>query len=300
VQQQYQVDSITKLFGQEHLYNTLSTWVQDPKQIPQSLLLVGPYGCGKTSIARMLAKLLVSNDRDLDEVNAASSRGIDDVRGWAESTRFSPFGSARVMIIDELHQMTTQAQSALLKVIETPPANIYFFLCTTDPMRLLPTIRSRCVPLEVKILTREAASDLVTFYTKGRLEEDVIDLLYAKSGGHARDLIHLSQIALTSGVTSAVEANNTLGLGRNDIEKSLLSLCQGYNPQVVQSLLASDENVLGLTLDTFIDASMSSPSPVKNIKDNFAEFLQIRVFKKEYKLTPREQLLHFVARVSSL
>ena len=115
----FRPDDLGKIFGQDHLLELLVSWLEDVSKIPRSILFSGGYGTGKTSIARIFANHLVSNKIDIKEINAADARGIDDVRGWAESAKFSPLGEkAKVYIIDELHMMTGSAQSALLKVIE--------------------------------------------------------------------------------------------------------------------------------------------------------------------------------------
>ena len=110
----FRPDDIGKVFGQDHIQDILLTWLEDISKMPPSILFSGPFGVGKTTIARILANHIVKAKKDLKEINAADNRGIDDVRLWVESTRFSPLGSGgKVYIIDELHQMTGAAQAAL-------------------------------------------------------------------------------------------------------------------------------------------------------------------------------------------
>ena len=98
--------------------------------------------------------------------------------------------------------MTNAAQSALLKVIEEPPKTIYFFLCTTEPSKLLPAIRSRCTPLEVKLLTLNHTISMLTWLTSNypnKLPVEILEAIHVMSGGHARDAIKQCEVALTTG-----------------------------------------------------------------------------------------------------
>lgn len=152
---------------------TLSKMVESGK-IPQALLFAGPRGTGKTSAARILAKVLnceenlekikepcnrcgqctsITNGSNIDviEIDAASHRGIDDVRALIESAKLAPARARnRVYIIDEAHMLTLEASNALLKTLEEPPSNAYFILATTEPEKLIPTIRSRTTIVNFK------------------------------------------------------------------------------------------------------------------------------------------------------
>src|SRR3972149_5898243 len=145
-------------------------------QIPHAFLFSGPKGTGKTSAARILAKILNCEKKgkepcnkcdqclsitkgsniDVIELDAASHRGIDDVRALRDAVKLSPARARRkVYIIDEAHMLTTEASNALLKTLEEPPSHVNFILATTNPEKLIETIRSRATSVSF----RKAASD---------------------------------------------------------------------------------------------------------------------------------------------
>lgn len=199
---------VEELFGQQHLHDLLRKWLDQPDTIPQSLLIHGPYGTGKTSIARILADRLVSNPTDINEMNAAASRGIDDVRAIAEDTAFHALGKAKVYIIDELHQMTPAAQQALLKVIEEPKPDTYFILCTTDYEKLVPMIRSRCSKIQVNPLGEQDAMALIDHVGGKDLAPNIKYDIFLASDGHARDIVKMVGMAQVQPRTVSAIATN--------------------------------------------------------------------------------------------
>jgi DNA polymerase-3 subunit gamma/tau len=159
----YRPKSFADVVGQEHIVTTLEHAV-DREQLVHAYLFFGPRGTGKTSVARILAKILLIQGIDDEvvqkqiiqavdtgtlvdfiEIDAASNRGIDDVRDLKEKVQFAPsIASAKVYIIDEVHMMTKEAFNALLKTLEEPPKHTYFILATTELHKVPDTIQSRC------------------------------------------------------------------------------------------------------------------------------------------------------------
>ena len=296
----FKPDDIGMVFGQDHLLDVLHTWTENHFQIPQSLLFYGPYGTGKTTIARILADKLTSTKKDLIEVNAADARGIDEVRSWTESSRFMPFGTgSKVYIIDELHQMTQAAQSAMLKVIEEPPKGIYYFLCTTEPSRLLPTIRSRCNALELKLLTKEDTANLLRFIYKKTLSEDVMDRIHKKSGGHARDAVKMADLAVLSGVVSVEDLDCQVGMGLSELATLLDQiLWHGLSYGEAAKLAeVQDDVILAESIDSAVDSAVYLGNPI--VLKSYHDLLTMRCHRKDYKINSKQQALHFLSKVYS-
>ncbi len=129
-----------------------------PEDRSHAILFKGHTGCGKTTLARIQAALYgaVEGSPDFVDMNAAKSRGIDDIRNIQSSATMAPMGgTARIWIIDECQMLTKEAQSALLKTVEEPVVTTYFFLCTTDPQKLLPTLRGRCLEVDLEPVSTE-------------------------------------------------------------------------------------------------------------------------------------------------
>jgi len=167
--------------------------------VPHALLLAGPSGTGKTTLARIMKAKMGCDDADFADLNAASARGIDTVREIEACCRMRPMaGACRIWLIDECHKLTSDAQTALLKVLEDPPGHAYFFLATTDPGKLLKTILTRCTEVKVRpldadgireTLARVAAAEGVT------VPESVIDAIAQAADGSARKAVNLLQQA---------------------------------------------------------------------------------------------------------
>jgi replication-associated recombination protein RarA len=146
----YRPKALADIVGNADLKATLPAMLMQ-EHPPHAFLLTGPSGCGKTTVARIAAAelgVVPDNNRDWDywEINAADFRGIDAVR---EIRRAMQYGHRRVFVLDECHMLTNEAQHALLKLLEEP-GNAFFFLATTDPDKLIPMLRGRCIELAVK------------------------------------------------------------------------------------------------------------------------------------------------------
>jgi DNA polymerase-3 subunit gamma/tau len=221
----YRPQDFEQVVGQEAVVRTLENAVSSG-QVRQAYLFAGPRGTGKTSMARILAKALncaqgptprpdntchacvsISNGTSLDviEMDAASQRGIDDIREIRERVVLQPVeGRHKVYILDEAHQLTDAAWNALLKLIEEPPPHLVFVFCTTELQKVLPTVRSRCqtfvfqrprLPELVRVLrwvadgesldVPDAALALIARSARGsyRDAESTLDQLAAATGG---------------------------------------------------------------------------------------------------------------------
>ena len=154
-----------ELVGQKHIIQTLKNAILQ-KRIAHAYLFCGPRGIGKISVARIFAKALNCADgptaspcgkcgnctkirdghsADVIEIDAASNRGIDEIRDLREKVRYAPIeGKYKVYIIDEVHMLTSEAFNALLKTLEEPPSHVIFILATTEPAKVPVTIESRC------------------------------------------------------------------------------------------------------------------------------------------------------------
>lgn len=192
-------DKLTKILGS--------------KEMPQSWLFAGPKGSGKTSAARILAKALNcldpqgiepcdkcknckeiarGNSLDIIEIDGASNRGVDDIRSLKESAYLSPVTlKKKVVIIDEVHMLTKEAFNALLKVLEEPPKNLIFILCTTDDNKIPETVLSRlCQVRFVKggVESLRKSLDKIIKGEKIEIEEEAINFILEKSDGSFRNL----------------------------------------------------------------------------------------------------------------
>ena len=192
--------SFKQIVGQKYITEMVKIWLREHR-VPHDILFTGPSGCGKTTWARLLRKKIGCGKPDCHEVNAADAKGIDMVRDIRNRMGLMPTsGSCRVWIIDECHKLTSDAQSALLKILEDTPEHVYFFLCTTDPTKLISTIRTRCTEIRVKTLQRDelkrVMNNACTQETLGDIPKLVMDKIAEQSDGSARKaLVFLHQVA---------------------------------------------------------------------------------------------------------
>jgi len=226
------------MIGQEHVVKTLVNALS-AGNISHSYLFSGPRGSGKTTLARLLAKALNCQSRkdgksepcnncsscneinenraiDLIEIDAASNRGIDEIRELRDGIRFRPSKAKhKVFIIDESHQLSKDAANALLKTLEEPPSHAVFILATTEIHKMIPTIVSRCQRFDFRKLTIPeivGRLELIAGQEKAKIEKPALELIALNSGGALRDAEGLLDQILTFGAKTAEEIKDLLGM----------------------------------------------------------------------------------------
>ena len=251
----YRPKSFETLVGQDHVVRALTNALEQ-QRLHHAYLFTGTRGVGKTTLARILAKSLncesgitskpcgvcdacvgIDNDRFIDyiEINAASTRGIDDVRTLLEQATYAPTqGRFKVFMLDEVHQLTKEAFNALLKTLEEPPAHIKFILGTTDPQKVPVTVLSRCLQFNL----RQMASTTIAEYLQNVLKQEnisfepaAIHLISRAAAGSMRDALSLTDQAIAYGNQSVNEA---------EVRSMLGAIDQTYLFEIIHALLAQD------------------------------------------------------------
>ncbi len=196
----YRPASFKDVRGQEHIVSVLEAAIVQGK-IAHAYLFAGGRGTGKTSMARILAKALGTHEQDLYEMDAASNRGIDEVRELREGVSTLPFESKyKFYIIDEAHALTKDAWGAFLKTLEEPPAHVVFVLATTELEKIPETIRSRCQVFQFKKPTHEILKKMVLEVAKKEgytVAPAGAELVALMGDGSFRDTLGTLQKALT-------------------------------------------------------------------------------------------------------
>lgn len=193
----YRPKTLDEVVGNRQVVEVLRKQLSDESSQPlsHSILLHGPTGCGKTTLARIISRELGVQDDDMKEIDSADFRGIDTIREIRKQCQYKPLNSPyRVWILDEVHQLTKDAQSALLKTLEDTPKHVYFILCTTDPQKLLPTIRGRCSQFQVQPLTDKEMKRLLFRVVKAEgesLSKEVYEQIIQDSMGHPRNALQI-------------------------------------------------------------------------------------------------------------
>lgn len=186
----YRPQGFDAVIGQESVVKALKGAIK-AEAVAHAYLFAGSRGIGKTSIARIFASEIGTTPNDIYEIDAASNRGIDDIRALRDAVATLPFESKfKVYIIDEVHMLTKEAFSALLKTLEEPPKHVVFILATTEVNKLPETIVSRCQVFEFKRPTLEILKDMVIAVAKKEgytIEPVAAELVALVGDGSFRD-----------------------------------------------------------------------------------------------------------------
>lgn len=237
----YRSKSLDEVVGQEHVTTTLTQALKQ-HAISHAYLFTGPRGVGKTSVARILAHEIngipYTDDSmhiDIIEIDAASNRGIDEIRELRDRVYIAPTSAKyKVYIIDEVHMLTIQAFNALLKTLEEPPEHVVFILATTDANKLPDTILSRTQRFHFKPADTNDLIGLIKDISKKEkisIEPDAITLLAKHSDGSYRDCLSLLDQARSYGPKITAETvENLLGIPSEAAIDSIAQLLYGDDP----------------------------------------------------------------------
>lgn len=248
----YRPQNFTEVRDQDQIVKVLEGAIKKG-EIPHALLFSGTRGTGKTTLARIFAKAIGTSGVDLYEIDAASNRGIDDIRELKEAVHTLPYESKyKVYIVDEVHMLTKDAFNALLKTLEEPPAHVIFILATTEEEKILDTILSRCQVFRFRSPSRAVLAETVTDVAAKEgftLSPDAADLIAVAADGSFRDALGVTQkVILASGdaIGSADEVATIIGAPRGEI---LISLLRSLQEGSTEKALAAMAEAVSLHVD---------------------------------------------------
>lgn len=295
----FRPQTFSEVRGQDHISTTLKNAIVT-ERLAHAYLFCGPRGTGKTSSAKILAKAVncldlqdgepcnqcasckaINEENFLDvlEIDAASNRGIDEIRDLRDKVRFAPSqGKRKVYIIDEVHMLTNEAFNALLKTLEEPPAHVLFILATTEPQKIPLTILSRCQRFDFrKINTAEIGSHLADIVREEgvSISEDALNAIARKAAGGMRDAISvLDQCIAFAGERIELE----------HVEMVLGTVSEEATASLVDTVIQQDYSQMFLSLNDFIQQG-------KDIKQILRDCIQYCRQLLLLKVAPKEQLV---------
>lgn len=199
----YRPQTFKDVVGQNAITNTLLNAIEN-NHLAQALLFTGPRGVGKTSCARILAKMINSDGTEtgeedyafnIFELDAASNNSVDDIRSLTDQVRIPPqVGKYKVYIIDEVHMLSQAAFNAFLKTLEEPPKHCIFILATTEKHKIIPTILSRCQIFDFKRITVKDAKEYLKYIANEQgitADDDALHIIAQKADGAMRDALSI-------------------------------------------------------------------------------------------------------------
>jgi DNA polymerase-3 subunit gamma/tau len=302
---QYRPKTFEDVAGQSPIVETLNQAVKQDK-LAHAYLFAGIRGTGKTSIARILAKELLTrgvddpvlrenivkaidegNLVDLTEIDAASNRGIDDIRSLLEKIQFTPVvAKAKVYIIDEVHMLTREAFNALLKTLEEPPSYAYFILATTELHKIPATIQSRCQRFLFRQIKEEDIIGRLQFIADTEhisIEHAALKAIAHHSGGSMRDAISLlDQMRSLSTEISIKDVKERIGESGHE-----------YVAQILTALDTADRTIIVEAVRSMEEAAV----PLENVSRLLLEEVRNQLHTAVHEKKNTSRLLHILDRL---
>ncbi|MCK9281522.1 MAG: AAA family ATPase [Melioribacteraceae bacterium] len=283
---EFRPKTFNEIIGNRDTVESLQSLLQQ-KDPPHTFLFSGLTGCGKTTLARIVANELGCSEYDRIELNSSNNRGIDTARDIISQMSFKPLqGKCKVYILDEVHATTKDFQHAMLKALEDAPKHVFFILCTTEPEKLLKTILNRCSRFEVHKLNIKMIMrllDNVLSPRKIKINIDVLEKIAEESEGIPRQaLIMLQQII---GIKEADKAIKIIQSIKTD-QKQVIDLCRALNEGrawnqiagIIKSIEAEPESIRRAVLGYFTTIALNSKDKktalrsamiIENFTDNY-------------------------------
>ena len=305
----YRPQKFSDVIGQYVIVKTLQNAIKNDR-VSHAYLFCGPRGTGKTSVARIFAKVLncpnaldgepcnnceackeISEGTcpDVIEIDAASNNGVDEIRDLKEKVKFLPAGSKyKIYIIDEVHMLTQSAFNALLKTLEEPPKHVIFILATTEPQKVISTIISRCQRFDFGTLSvNELVEALVNICEKENIkyDENALKTIASASEGGLRDAISLldQAISLSQDAIDENVASSVTGLVGKE---KLIELANAIEEQKISDCL------------TLVQDLENSGKEVSKIVSSLLGFYHDILVYKSINLSPNEKYIAFSNRIS--
>lgn len=322
----YRPQTFDEVVGQEHITQTLTNAFKKDR-VSQAYLFTGPRGVGKTTTARLVAKALncmespgnlcnkcsncieIADGRNMDvlEIDGASNRGIEEIRGLREAIQYAPINSKfKIFIIDEVHMLTTPAFNALLRTLEEPPVHGKFILATTDIYKVPATIISRCQRFDFNSITVNTISEQIKYVLekeKIEIDNDSLKIIAQKADGSMRDALSiLDQVIAYSGENISIEnVNKVLGIIPTDVYFNILDSIRTKNGKALIDLLVETKSK-GMPVQEFVSGLNRH---IRNMMiatiENSLDVLELNSdLKKQYEETANSWNIRELLRISKV